>query len=245
MRKKFNPNKIAPHFLLSLLVVLLLTTALTSLAQEPDRMNEDAWKEATDGVDYGSLNEPEEEEEEEENEEEEEDSDSSFWNWNIGINPTFLKVLSISLIVILLTFVLVKLLGNRVGFGKLKEKELSFSLEDIEENLEETDLERFKREALEKKDFKTAIRILYLMILKDLSIQNKIEWKREKTNSRYVREMRGKEGFNEFRDLTRSFEYVWYGDMPFSASDYQQLLPAFSSFLDSLEQQNGKSNEKK
>jgi hypothetical protein len=83
------------------------------------------------------------------------------------------------------------------------------------------------------------------MILKDLSIQDKIEWRREKTNSQYVREMRGKDGFQEFRELTRSFEYVWYGEAPISATDYQKLLPSFSSFLNTLEQQNGKSNEKR
>ncbi|MFZ6051991.1 DUF4129 domain-containing protein [Halocola ammonii] len=246
MRKKFNPiRNIVFTIFAVLLVALSLLTPATSIAQESDRMNEESWEEATEGVNYGNTKEQEEEEEEiEPQEEDKEDSDSSFWNWDIGISQTLLKVLSISLIVILLTFVLVRLLGNRIGFGKLKEKKLSFTLEDVEENLEESDLERFKREALDKKDFKTAIRILYLMILKDLSIQNKIAWKREKTNSQYVREMRGNEGFKEFRDLTRSFEYVWYGEMPFSATDYQKLLPAFSSFLDRLEQQNSKSNEK-
>ena len=247
MRKKFNHIVNTATFIFAtLLVVLCMLCSASSMAQDSDRMNEESWKEATKGVDYGSLKDQEQEEEEEyeTQEQEEEEADSSFWDWDIGISQTLLKVVSISLIVILLTFVLVKLLGNRIGFGKLKEKKLSFSLEDVEENLEESDLQRFKREAIDKKDFKTAIRILYLMILKDLSIQNKIAWKREKTNSQYVREMRGKEGFREFRELTRSFEYVWYGEMPFSATDYQQLLPAFSSFLDSLEQQNGKSNEK-
>ena len=248
MRKNPNWQNIAYCLVVGLLLTLTSITLPVS-AQEPDRMEENAWKEATDGINYGNLEEPEQEEEEEDYDpdagEAEEDDDSSFWNWDIGISPTFLKVLSISIIVILLTFVLVKLLGNKIGFGKLKEKKLSFSLEDVEENLEETDLERFKREALEKKDFKTAIRILYLMILKDLSIQDKIEWRREKTDSQYVREMRGKDGFQEFRELTRSFEYVWYGEAPISATDYQKLLPSFSSFLNTLEQQNGKSNEKR
>lgn len=248
MRKNLNFQHIAWWIIPSILLASILVVPSPTSAQEPNRVDKEAWEDAIEGIDYGTL----EQEEKDEGEEEEEDSftdevkddNPSSWNWDIGINPTFLKVLSISLIVILLTFILVKLLGHRVGFGKLKQKKLSFSLEDVEEHLEETDLERFKREALEKKDFKTAIRILYLMILKDLSLQGKIEWKREKTNSQYVREMRGKEGFREFRDLTRSFEYVWYGEAPISASDYQKLLPTFSNFLDVLEQQNN-SNEKR
>lgn len=238
MRKKLNQKNSIVFWASLLLWVVLAGSPYSAPAQ--DRMDEQAWEEATEGRSYGDTERQKEEKEENEVLKNDSISDSS---WGISLNPTLVKVILISLVVVLLAFVLVKLLGSNIGSGKLKKKELSFSLEDIEENLEETDLERFKREALQKEDYKTAIRIFYLMIIKSLSETGKIKWRREKTNRQFVQEMRRKDGYKKFRDITLSFEIVWYGNAPFSARDYQTLLPEFSQFLENIQKDSGHEQE--
>lgn len=85
---------------------------------------------------------------------------------------------------------------------------VEITVDNLDEYLHETDLDRFLREALAEGNFPLAIRLYYLQIIKDLSINNAIHWSREKTNRDYVLEMRAHPLGGQFRDVTRTYERI-------------------------------------
>ncbi len=152
-----------------------------------------------------------------------------------NFNPVVVKVVVVTLVIIALVFLLWKIFGNAkfLKNKKIKEGEFSF-LDEAEDNLEESDLDRFLREALEKKQYKVAVRIYYLMSIKELMQQNYIMWKKNKTNFEYLTEMRERKEFEHFRSLTRAFEVVWYGDLDIEEKEFVILSPSFTSFINSI-----------
>ncbi len=152
-----------------------------------------------------------------------------------NFNPMAVKVVVVTVVIIALVFLLWKIFGNTKFLKNKKTKGGEFSfLDEAEENLEESDLERFLREALEKKQYKVAVRIYYLMSIKELMQQNFIVWKKNKTNFEYLTEMRERKEFEHFRSLTRAFEIVWYGDVEIEEKEFIVLSPSFNSFINSI-----------
>jgi hypothetical protein len=108
---------------------------------------------------------------------------------------------------------------------------VEITLGNLDDYILETDLERFLREAVEAGDFPLAVRIYYLQIIKSLSERSSIAWSREKTNRDYLREMREHRLGQPFREATREYERIWYGNQHLSASAFARLEPTFKSLL--------------
>ncbi len=197
--------------------------------QENTALSQESWEKAKQGIDYSNENKNDDEEEEEKVPEK-----TSSPSWNIG--GSFFQIIIISLVLIALVFLIMKLIGNRSLDGKVKEQDIrTFSLEELEEDFHETDLERHLRLALEAEDYKLAVRIYYLSIIKELSNRGWIRWKKEKTNFDYIFEMRRRQSSNDFRELTLAFEIVWYGDQSISKEVYHSISPVFASYLNQIE----------
>lgn len=105
---------------------------------------------------------------------------------------------------------------------------------NLDQYLHETDLQRFLRSALEAGNYALAIRLYYLQIIKNLSQRHLIKWSKEKTNRDYLREVRQHPQYEAFREATRIFERVWYGNAPLRAEEYATLEPQFSRLLNNL-----------
>lgn len=93
--------------------------------------------------------------------------------------------------------------------------------------------------AVEQKDYRRAIRLMYLYALKLLSDQQIIDWLPAKTNHDYLYEIQN-EGFHkQFSLLSYYFEYVWYGDFQANATQFGEMKDVFSGLKQNL-QQHGK-----
>jgi hypothetical protein len=70
-----------------------------------------------------------------------------------------------------------------------------------------------------------AVRLGYLQLLKQLTDQHLIDWLPDKTNQTYLRELAAARPdlHPAFAELTRQFEYVWYGEWPLGAASYPPL----------------------
>jgi len=105
------------------------------------------------------------------------------------------------------------------------------TLANLDEYIHETDLERFLREALASSNWPLAVRLYFLQTIKQLSEKGVIVWSKEKTNRDYLREMRSHRLSTQFRDTTRQYERVWYGNQEISAADFALLEPEFKALL--------------
>lgn len=134
-------------------------------------------------------------------------------------------------------FVIVKvLLGSDIRFWQSnpKSKKLSEKLVYEDEDIHEINLDALLLQAIEKKDFRLAIRYYYLSALKSLSKKQLIDYHKDKTNSEYLFELENKNLRTEFSYLSYVYSYVWYGEFPVDETNFKVAENKYQSFLKSI-----------
>lgn len=145
------------------------------------------------------------------------------------------EIIAIVFAVFLLGWVITRLLRADSGplFGKkdLSPGATSSPLLDVED-IREVDVSTLLDGALARGQYREAVRFRYVLALQRLAERGDIEWRRDKTNREYVREARAASGAvgEPFADVTRAFDYVWYGERPVDADRYGRLGDLFDRF---------------
>lgn len=93
-----------------------------------------------------------------------------------------------------------------------------------------TELEK----AILEGDFRLAVRLYYVLLLKTLIEKDWIKWAKRKTNTHYLIEMSGHRAYEKFNHAVRIFEWSWYGKNKPSPKAYQRFSKFFDEFLDQL-----------
>lgn len=99
-----------------------------------------------------------------------------------------------------------------------------------EENIFSLHYEKEIEKAIGSQNYRLAIRLWYLRILKELADRNMIRYKQGTTNSEYVDQLYQTSYHNEFSNLTRIFEYIWYGKFELTAETFTLLQKDFLAF---------------
>jgi len=209
---------------------------------QQNNFDESKWSSTIEGIDYsGDVKKKKKEKQQEEGTSgnsyrtRPEESSSRFFNTDGAM--LVLKIFCIIIGAILLAFLLKGLLGLSSAPRNRKIKDSissSIDIKKIEENIHESDLDHFIKEALKEGNFSLAIRLYYLAGLKELSLQKAIKWKKDKTNRAYLNEMQQNPMFESFRQITHIFERVWYGKAQLEERDYKQIEPAFKQFINRI-----------
>jgi len=147
----------------------------------------------------------------------------------------FSDVLGVLLILLLLGVVgaiLYFVIGkeNLIGPKSRKIKDLDLkAVEHIEEDLENQDVAYYLNQAINENQYRIAIRLHYLLIIKKLSENKFIKWKKDKTNRDYIFETSSLPFSEKFRSSTSIFEKVWYGERSVGESDFKQIYDQFDA----------------
>ncbi len=136
--------------------------------------------------------------------------------------------LIVAVAVILVIFVLLKSNVRGIFYGKQGESKTKFKI--VEEDINQVDFEKRINDAVNNRDYKLAVRLYYLKILKLLSDNKIIDWQINKTNSAYVREVRKLDLHNNFEKLTLIFEWIWYGEFPIDEASFVKVKDIFTEF---------------
>ncbi|AMJ66723.1 DUF4129 domain-containing protein [Hymenobacter sp. PAMC 26628] len=73
-------------------------------------------------------------------------------------------------------------------------------------------------------NFRLGVRLGYLQLLKQLADGGFIDWQPNKTNHAYLAELPAQGPLRaDFREITRQFEYVWYGELGLTAGQYAHV----------------------
>jgi hypothetical protein len=158
---------------------------------------------------------------------------------NSKLSPEFIAIIKYSLfgiVILLLVFIGYKLIANEKFFNNKKlEKPKVYTLENLEENLNEADIDLFLQDALAHKDFRLSVRLMYLNVIKALAQKELIIWKRDKTNGDYLQEMNKHKLYKDFRKCTLVYEYVWFNELnDFNREQHERIKPAFEQLLASI-----------
>jgi len=103
--------------------------------------------------------------------------------------------------------------------------------EDItSENIFDINYQREIDKAVNDRDYRLAVRLMFLRLLKQLSQKKIIEYKQERTNFDYLSQLRSTGYYNDFFRLTRNYEYVWYGKFGVSRETFGVIKNEFENF---------------
>lgn len=103
-----------------------------------------------------------------------------------------------------------------------------------QENIHEINFEEAIGNALAQRDFRLAIRLQYLKILKLLTTRELIHWKPNLTNQSYVQELEKYPYHADFVKITRYFEFAWYGDFQIDESGFKEMKDFTNSFQEKI-----------
>jgi hypothetical protein len=162
-----------------------------------------------------------------------------FWRWFWSLldgvfdgnnYSPFLKFGLVALVIAGVTFLIIKILGLDLGILTGKSKKVVVPYEESLENIHEINFDDQLYQALAQKNYRLAVRLLYLRTLKNLTDKQLIYWQPEKTNQTYVAELENEQHQHAFRGLTNQFEYIWYGEFNIDENVFSGIDKSFQQF---------------
>ncbi len=140
-------------------------------------------------------------------------------SWDGNIPQSLIYAFIIIIIVILLVYIIIQYKHN----PSIENKKIEVNnLEEAEENLPESDLEKLLKKALAEQNYQLAIRVQFLMAIQNLAHLNIIQWKKDKTNWSYYNECPS-EIKTHFQPLIVAFEKFWYGEREANSSSFEDF----------------------
>lgn len=141
--------------------------------------------------------------------------------------------------ILLVLFVIYKIIQSflkedgRWIFSKKSER-FDLSVKDLEQQVLSTDFEKLIKEAVQKNQFRLAIRYYYLLVLQKLNQKELIQWQYEKTNRDYYNELKNSDLKNKFRYVSYLYDYAWYGEFELNTSEFEKGEQSFHQLLKAL-----------
>ncbi len=103
------------------------------------------------------------------------------------------------------------------------------TLSEEEHIIKNEDIDALIKEAVAQKNYRLAIRYYYLRALKYLGDSNTIDWQPQKTNVDYINEIKEQNLKLNFENITRIYDYVWYGEFDVDALKFESLKLPFNT----------------
>ena len=152
------------------------------------------------------------------------------------LSSTTGKVILWSALALIIGYVIYRIVKGQGG-GLFAAKDRAVQEEEAvlsEEGLLEADWEGRMQQAINEGDARLAIRFGYLRVLQLLQQHNYIDYRPEKTNAEYYRELANRPQRQPFRAVTRQYEWAWYGNMPAGREALEAYLNTFRQLKQSL-----------
>lgn len=160
---------------------------------------------------------------------------NSFWNWLLGdyegsgFWTFFIQALPYLIVITLIAFIIWLFYKLNPGARLLKGKDAPGIFFTEEEEIVKTkDIRKLIAKALERQDYRLAVRYYYLLILKKLSEAEVIEYMFDKTNNDYIAEIAPEKINNQFQKVTGLYDYIWYGNFEVTAADFAVAQETFN-----------------
>lgn len=154
----------------------------------------------------------------------------------LGQRPWFQVLLWFLMVGVFVAGIVFYLSGSNIGLFRRKNKRTG-AFADETETTEDIFSIRYAS-AIEKAEaagnFRLAVRLRFLQLLKELADKNIIRYQQDKTNFDYLSELQPTRYYTPFFRLTRNYEYCWYGQFPVSGESYTLLRNDFQQFAKQL-----------
>lgn len=140
-----------------------------------------------------------------------------------GLN-IFIWTLSICMIL----YAAYRLTGMEKRFFVRASPSADINFRESEEDLNNLDLPAAIADAEEKRNYRLALRLQYLRSIKLLSDKGLIQYRINKTNHDYSKELSSTGLSESFNRITWLYEFGWYGEFPVDADMYGKIRDIFN-----------------
>lgn len=107
-------------------------------------------------------------------------------------------------------------------------------LTEEEELVKNEDLHSLIKQAVLEENYRFAVRYQYLLSLKLLDEHRFIQYEFQKTNKEYLQEISETHLQQLFAEVTKFYEFIWYGNFDVSSADYRIAANGFSKIENEL-----------
>jgi hypothetical protein len=149
---------------------------------------------------------------------------------NLAWGGILLKAIGFGLIIAIIVLLLYFVFRHINFSAKRKITPITPYDSQDEEDIQQMDIPALLKQALAEKNFKLAVRLYFLSLLKNLDQAGMIQWERDKTNRDYLRELFSREEYyDDVQKLTRTYEEVWYGDYALPEAALLSIIQKFEA----------------
>jgi hypothetical protein len=159
-----------------------------------------------------------------------------FWDYfydffqNDGVRTVTYIILGVILVLIIYRIIVVNNLYMTGASRRRKEEEIEGEVSEIED----TNLDQKIQAAVQAKQFRPAIRLMYIKALRSLNDKGWIRYHAQSTNYDYMNQVQPYGVGSEFRFMTHVYEYVWYGEFPLSEDQFGKVYQNFQQFFNTI-----------
>lgn len=124
------------------------------------------------------------------------------------------------------------LAGSQVGLFRKRNKAKPTKDEpnEIPEDIFAISYQQEIDKAARSGNYRLAVRLYFLRLLRNMSEQNIIQYKQDKTNLDYLLQLHSTSYYNKFFRVTRHYEYAWYGLFDINETTYRAIENEFNDF---------------
>ena len=139
----------------------------------------------------------------------------------------FINVIWGIIISIFVAAIVYFLLSNKIGLFTKKAAKTNPDDATIEGDVFNLNYEPLLQKYIAEKNYRFAVRVLYLQLLKLLSERNIIAYQPQFTNAHYLQQLESSPLYQNFFIVTKHYEYIWYGEFTVSESAFQTVRNDF------------------
>ena len=131
---------------------------------------------------------------------------------------------------IVLGYAVYRIIINEKAFLFSRKRKVNVGEKDEagEEDLTAINWEAQLQKAINESDLRLAVRYSYMLLLKLLQERDLITYSSDKTNLEYYSELTNSAYKQPFKQLSRQYEYAWYGNFGLSAAAYDEYMNTFN-----------------
>lgn len=146
-------------------------------------------------------------------------------------SPVSETILWIIIIAGFAVFLAIFLANSQVGLFRKNKRITGIAEDDVSsEDIFSINYQKEIDKATQAGNYRLAIRLMYLRLLKTLADKNIIQYKTDSTNFDYLMQIRGTERYEDFFRLTRNYEYTWYGQFTVEQDKFLVIKNDFETF---------------
>lgn len=144
------------------------------------------------------------------------------------VGLTIFQYALIAAVVIIIILLVIKNDIRAVFYGKSASVVIDFK--EFEEDIHKINFDEMIADAIQRNDYRKAVRLHFLKLLKELTDNNLITWQIDKTNNDYSMELSNSKFSKQFQELALMYEYIWYGDFQLDETNFKNTISKFKDF---------------